>query len=416
MPDSPSAITSNDRAANLNENSPVGNGINTPDLSVKTLKPGRRAITDVNHVFLIIGNLLMARRSQSYKNGRIAAKLNSERPLDDEKLQSEGLGYKSNFSTKPLSVTISKVAGRLVKAIQSARYLTAAQLPDTIDGGKEKSELFRSEITNLIRRWDGWFDFISLLATEDSTYGWVAAAWLDNQSWKPVAKRQDDYYVPDGTGHSVDTVQVACMRRFVQMHELAEMILDRDSAKKAGWDIENTVESINNARPPTIPAGFNAPYSDQRRYEDAIRESTVSLTLANGAKQIEIWDVFATEIDGKISHYIADNNTRKLLFEKEDRYPDASDCLAQLSYEYANGKLMGSKGVGREIYEIAGALDRARNEVIDRLQMSGKILLSGPDEPDRPLHAHVLGNVMIIPRDSTTTRTRSRARIRTSSS
>jgi hypothetical protein len=397
MPDSPSAITSNDRAANLNENSPVGNGINTPDLSAKTMKPGRRAITDVNHVFLIIGNLLMARRSQSYKNGRIAAKLNAERPLDDEKLQSEGLGYKSNFSTKPLSVTISKVAGRLVKAIQSARYLTAAQLPDTIDGGKEKSELFRSEITNLIRRWDGWFDFISLLAAEDSTYGWVAAAWLDNQSWKPVAKRQDDYYVPDGTGHSVDTVQVACMRRFVQMHELAEMILDKDSAKKAGWDIENTVESINNARPPTIPAGFNAPYSDQRRYEDAIRESTVSLTLANGAKQIEIWDVFATEIDGKISHYIADNNTRKLLFEKEDRYPNASDCLAQLSYEYANGKLMGSKGVGREIYEIAGALDRARNEVIDRLQMSGKIILSGPQAMIDRFILNVVGNVCIIP-------------------
>lgn len=381
----------------LDEKNPTGAGINTPELTTKSNKPGRRAITDVSHVFLIVQNLEMARREQSAKNGRIAAKLNSERPYNDEDLKSEGLGYKSNFSTKPLSTTIAKVGSRLVKAVQSARYLTAAQLPDSIPGAKEKSELFRNEITNLIRRWDGWFDFISLIAAEDSTYGWTACAWLDEQSWKPKPYRQDEFFVPDGTGHSVDTLQVACMRRFLQMHELAEMISDREAAKAAGWDIENTVESINNARPPGIPAAGSAPYTDARRYEDAIRESSVSLTLVNGSKQIEVYDVFAVEIDGQVSHYIVDNNTKKLLFEKEDRYKKTRDCTALFSYEQSNGKLMGSKGVGREIYEISGALDRARNEAVDRLQMSGKIIVSGPESQIDRFKLTALGNVAIIP-------------------
>src|SRR6478735_5114793 len=284
-------------------NSPDGVGVNTPDMSPKTLKPKRRAISDVNHLFLILGNLQMARRAQNEKNGRIAAKLNAERPYDDTKLESEGLGYKSNFSTKPLSTTCNKVASRLVKAVQSARYLTAAELPDSVPDAAKKTDLFRSELTNLFRRWDGWFDFLNLIASEDSIYGWSAAACLDETSWKPIPYRQDDFFVPDGTRNAVSSVQVTFMRRFVQMYELAEMIEDKSAAETAGWNIENTVESINNARPPGIPAASAAPYADPRRYEDAIRESSVSLTLVNGAKQIELYDCFATEIDGKISHY-----------------------------------------------------------------------------------------------------------------
>lgn len=393
-------------SAQVNPIAPSGTGINTPDLNPKTLKPKRRAISDVKHIFLIIRNLQESRKAQSEKNGRIAAKLNAERPYDDDKLESEGLGYKSNFSTKPMSTTCGKVASRLVKAVQSARYLTAAELPDTIPQAREKTELFRSEITNLIRRWDGWFDFISIIASEDSIYGWTACAFLDERSWRPQPYRQDEFFVPDGTKNSVGSVQVAVMRRFVQMHELAEMIEDMEAAKIAGWDIDSTVESINNARPPGLPGANQAPFTDYRRYEDAIRESSVSYTLVNGAKQIELYDVFALEIDGKVSHYIVDNNTQKLLFEKEDRFPKPSECLNLYSYEQGNGKLLGSKGVGREIYEIAGALDRARNEAIDRLQMAGKIIVSCPEGHIDRFKLSVVGNVAIIPDGATVQQTK----------
>lgn len=396
MPSTLPTISSDDQAR-LDSNAPTGTGINTPELSVRTLKPKRRAISDVNHLFLILSNLQESRRAQSEKNARIAAKINAERPYDDDKLDSEGLGYKSNFSTKPLSTTCSKVASRLVKAVQSARYLTAAELPDSIPEAREKTDLFRSEITNLIRRWDGWFDFLNQVASEDSVYGWNAAACLDERSWKPHAYRQDNFFVPDGTRNSVDSVQVTMMRRFAQMYELAEQIEDRDAAEAAGWNIANTVESINNARPQGIPGANAAPYTDARRYEDAIRESSVSATLVNGAKEIEIWDCFAVEIDGKVSHYIIDNNTRKLLFEKEDRYKKAANCLALFSYEQGNGKLLGSKGIGREVYEIAGALDRARNEAVDRMQMSGKIIVTGPEGQIDRFKLTVLGNVALIP-------------------
>jgi hypothetical protein len=376
---------------------PTDAGISSPDLDAKTLKPKRRSLTSIEQAFQIIDALTMARRSQNEKNGRIQGKLNSERPYDDAKLETEGLGYKSNVSTRPLATTVGKVSSRLTKSIQSARYLTSAQLPDSIPGAKEKTELFRDEITNCLRRWPGWYDFVNSVADEDSKFGWAVAAWLDEVEWHPVFFRQDEAFLPDGTKHSVDTVQFAAFRQFIFPHELANFIWNRKAAEAAGWDVENVVESLNGARVQTVPSTIAAPYTDFRRYEDALRESTVTLSLTGGAKQILLWHVFVTEIDGKISHYIADGNSKKELYRKEDRFERVADCLALLSYEQGNGKLMGSKGIGREVYEIAGALDRARNECIDRLQMSGKILVSGPENQISRFKLTVLGNVALIP-------------------
>lgn len=398
----PVSITRTGAGTN-DEQAPTASGINSPMLS-KAGKPKQRAITDVTQMFNIIGNLQQARRSQNEKNGRIQGKLNAERPYDDDTLRSEGLGYKSNFSTKPLSTTVDKVSARLTKSVQAARYLTSAELPDSIPDANKKTELFRQEITNCIRRWPGWYDFISEVAAEDSTFGWTTIAWLDTESWKPVHFRQDRAYLPDGTKHSVDSVQFAAFLQYVMPHELANLIRgengsaeDLKLAEDAGWDIPNTIESINNAKPPSIPAAQSAPYTDFRRYEDALRESSVTLSLVDGAKQVMLWHVFATEIDGKISHYMGDGNSKKLLFEKLDRFDKIEDCLALISYQQGNGLLMGSKGIGREIYELSNIVDRSRNEVVDRLQMSGKIIVTGPENKINRFKLTVLGNVCIIP-------------------
>jgi flagellar hook protein FlgE len=383
---------------------PNDQGINNPGLVATgtTNKAKRRAITDVHHLFNIYGDLQHARKSQNEKNGRIQAKLNSERPYNDAQLESEGLGYKSNFSTKPLSTTVGKVASRLTKSVQAARYLTSSELPDSIPDAKKKSEMFRHVSTDVIRKWDGWYNFINEVANEDSTFGWTTVAWLDNESWKPVHFRQDKTFLPDGTKQSVDSVQVVFFQQYLMPHELAFFIENRDAAETAGWDIGNTVEAINRAKPPSITGNGSAPYTEARRYEDAIRESSVSTSLQNGAKQINLVHCFATEIDGKISHYIGDADTKKILFEKLDRFDKVSDCLAVMSYEQAP-TLMGSKGIGRDVYELAGILDRARNEVVDRLQLSGKIIVQGPENKITRFKLTVVGNVVIIPEGFTIT-------------
>ena len=220
-------------SANVQEQGPLDTGINSPDLSVKTLKPRKRAISDKDHLFRVIDNLQQARRYQNEKNGRIQGKLNSERPYDDAVLKAEGLGYKSNFSTKPLSTAISKVATRLTKAIQEAKYLTSAELPDDIPDAKQKTELFRRLITETIRKWPSWFTFVNDVAAEDSTFGWTTVLWLDKSTWHPEHYKQDRAFLPDATKQGEDSVQFGAFLQYVFPHELVSFIEDREAAEAA---------------------------------------------------------------------------------------------------------------------------------------------------------------------------------------
>jgi len=372
--------------------------VNSPGLEVGTAKPKRRAISDVQHLFQIISTLEEARREQNEKNGRILAKYNAERPWEKSELEENGLLWKSNFSTKPLSTAIDKVSPRLTKAVQSARYLTSSAFPENHPGGKEKTELFRRKITETIRGWEGWVDFLNEVSQENALFGFTTVAWLDEYSWRPTHFRQDEFFVPDGTKQNVTGVQLWVGKQYLMIHELASFIENRDAAEAAGWDIENTVDAINAAAPRSITAGgLSSPYTDYRAYEDAVRESSVSLSLLSGSKTVEIYHVYVPECDGKVSHFIVDGRAKRILFEKLDRFEQLSDVLALFSFQQANGKLMGSKGIGRELYEIAAAVDRARNEVVDRLQLSGKILIQGEAKQLNRFSLAVHGNAVLIP-------------------
>lgn len=383
----------------------TGGTVNSPGLSPVTLKPKRRAISNVQHIFQIISTLEEARRYQNEKNGRIMAKYNAERPFTKEELQENGLDWRSNFSTKPLATAIDKVSPRLTKALQTARYLTSSSFPDNHPGGREKTEMFRKKITDLIRGWDGWVDFVNDIAQENAVFGFTSVAWLDEYSWKPTHFRQDEFFVPDGTRQNVTGCQLWIGKQYLMIHELAAFIENKDAAEAAGWDIQNTVDAINAAVPRAISAGGQAsPYTEFRNWEDAIRESSVSLSLLSGSKTIEIYHLFVPECDGQISHYIVDGRAKKILFEKLDQFSSKegmSYVLSLFSFQQANGKLMGSKGIGRELYELAAALDRSRNEAVDRLQLSGKIIIQGDAKQLNRFSLAVHGNAVLIPANYT---------------
>jgi hypothetical protein len=73
------------------------------------------------------------------------------------------------------------------------------------------------------------------------------------------------------------------------------------------------------------------------------------------------------------------------------------DCLAFFSYEKGNDTMHGSKGIGRNLYELAGMIDRARNEVVDRAIMSGKTLVQGDIKKINQFKMSVVGAMAIVP-------------------
>lgn len=377
--------------------------ISAPDLSA-ALKPRNRAIKDEKQARAIITTLEQASRERNLKNARIMAKYNSEQPYQQSALEAEGLGWKSNFTTKPLPMLIDKVAPRFVRAIDGVKYLTNSSLPDDAPGASVKTEAFRREITSTVRARPGWANFVAEVAQENALFGYTAVCWLDEFGWFPKHFRQDCFYTPTGTKQLAKEAQVVVLSETFLVHELFELISDKESAEAAGWNLQNTVLRLNNAIPEnrrSKSVGW------ERVYEDLIRESNVGLSHEAGALTVKVWHVLATEIDGRVSHYILSDdgvdqkkNSEALgsdtLFEREDQFDSMADAAGFFSFQSGNGKLHGSKGIGREIYSMAAMLDRARNEVVDRLNMSGKIIIQADDKALRRFKMSVVGNALLI--------------------
>jgi hypothetical protein len=361
-------------------------------------KPTQRSIKDVGMARDVVKTVIMAGRNRSIVNSRILAKYNAERPYDAYKLEAEGLGWRSNFTTKPLPAMIEKVAPRFVSVIDGLKYFTNASLSNKWQASQEKTEKFRSGITKLIRSRKGWRTLIEDIAFDNALFGHTICACLDEFSWFPKNFKQDESFVADGTKSDTQWAQIAVLKEAFLPHELfAQISPDPAAAEDAGWDLNNTREAVNRASPVQIRDRLNVGGTLETWYQNALRELTIGASYMAGNSVVVVYTLLAREVTGKISHYRMAGPEMLEIFHRDDRFPSAEDCLAFFSFQKGNGTLHGSKGVGRDIYELAGMIDRTRNEVVDRLIMSGKTLVQGDMKRIHTFKMSVVGSTVIVP-------------------
>lgn len=381
--------------ANDDNRDSLGGGlVNSPGVKPGSDTPARRAVETGEQANLIIETLRKANVDRNQRNARIMAKYNDERPYRREDLQTEGLGWKANFSSHPLSGLIDRVAPRFCTAIHASRYLTASKLVDSVPNAAQKTEQFRREITSTIRARPEWKTLVADIAQENALFGYTSVGWLDEYRWFPAHFRQDNFFIPAGTKQHSRSAQVLTFVEPIMLHELFELIRDTEAAEAAGWQVKDALDAINDA----MPEGLRSRFADQSRmYEDLLRETTLlSASYTTGAKVVVQSHLLVTEITGKISHWVVDNNSNKLLFRRFDQFENMADAAVFFSFQQANGTLHGSKGIGRLAYEMAGIIDRARNEAVDALQLSNKLVIQGDPKDMRRFKASVVGPALLV--------------------
>lgn len=361
-------------------------------------KPTQRSIRDIGMARDVVKTVIMAGRNRSIVNSRILAKYNAERPYDAYKLEAEGLGWRSNFTTKPLPAMIEKVAPRFVAVIDALKYFTNATLSRKWEASREKSEAFQAKITKTIRTRKGWRTLIEDIAFDNSIFGHTIAARLDEFTWFPKHFKQDESFVADGTKSDPRWAQIVVLKEVYLPHELfAQISPDPEAAKDAGFNLANTREAINRASPIQIRDRLNVGGTLETWYQNALRELTIGASYMAGNSVIVVYTLLAREVTGKVSHYRMAGPEMLEIFSREDRFPSMEDCVSFFSFQKGNGTLHGSKGVGRDIYELAGMLDRTRNEIVDRLIMSGKTMFQGDIRRIHTFRLSVIGNTVVVP-------------------
>jgi len=363
-------------------------------VSGNKVKATSRAVTDVGQMKAIGTSLMRANSDRNKLNARLMAKYNAEKPYEQAELDAEGLGWKANFTTKPLATLVDRVAPRFRMAVESLKFLTDASLPEDWPGASSKNDYFRRCVTETIRSRRGWKNLLDELAQENALFGYTITACLDDVSWFPRNFRQDQAYLSRGTRQNVEECSVLWIKETYQLHEFfSKWGTDLDAAKDAGWDTAECLETLNKSMP-TDKVSKNS--ENDRVYEDLRRECSLSSNYMDGARAIVVYHLLVVELDGQISHYMVDEKMEKQLFGRYDRYPDMKSCASFFSFQLGNGTMHGSKGIGREIYNMASVVDRVRNETADRLILSGKVIVQGDGKLLKRFRAKLHGNAILI--------------------
>jgi hypothetical protein len=374
----------------------LGGLIQNPDLNAEA-EPRQHAIRDVNQAREVIRTIMAAGERRATVNARIAWKLNAERPYNQKQLEEEGLGWRTNVSTRVLTTIIDKVWPRFVEAVQGLKFFTNSSLSNKWANNTEKTESFRQVITDTIREHPGWMDLLEQVASTNTTYGHEICAWLDKTSFWCRAFSHEDSHVTDGCRQLPKFAQVVVLHEKLMPHELYAYIKDEAESRTVGWRIENTIKQINKASPAQLRDELNSCGNVSTWYANAARELTLGSSYMAGASVISVYNLLAQEVSGKVSHYRLAGNELDLIFSMDERFDSPEDCMAFFSYERGNGTLHGSKGIGRAAYELAAMLDRARNELIDRAIMSGKVMVQGDIKRLHTFKMSVVGSTCIIP-------------------
>ncbi len=350
----------------------------------------------------MVDRVVIASYERNIRNTRISAKLNQERPYDPSRLKEAGLGWRANVSTRPLSRLMTNAYMRFPRAINESKYLTNATLPAGTPDGRGKTAFFRNEITRFVRSTPEWKDVVEGLAWENTAFGYTAAVWWDEEEWLPTAVRQDELFVPAGTKQHASTASFFVARRDMLVHEAARhMITLYEKYKQAGyaeqlpyeWDMQEYARSINEAVPEDVRSRST---EHIRIVEDLRRQLSLASAFGTGNKVVPLHYLFCVEPTGKVSQFIVDARRKKLLFVWLDRYNSMTECATFFAFELGDRTLLGSKGVGRIAYNMASVLDRTTNEVIDKFQLAGKVLLKAPEARHRRMKATAIGGFLMI--------------------
>lgn len=323
-------------------------------------------------------NFVTDNRERNAKNAAIARKFNNEQPWNPRKLKAAGQSWRSNRPTGFMSSLMKRLTPPYKQMLDQLPLLTYSRFPKDKIGTESQRDIFRAKITDCIRQWSGWSDFLQQLIDEDIGYGYAAASWDDDYSWKPSIYRGDEAYFYVGCPQNAENVKIWGRKKDFFVDEIVEIVRDPESAKAAGWIPKNLIAKLNSGERQFDDKGQE---ENQRVYEDLIRENNLSSTFSSTIRVVKSGQIIALNPRGGIDHYIFDREDGTPLFFRRARWDKMSQILSLFSAEVGDQTLHGSKGAGRALYNTHVSVEQARNLINDALHLSGLLILKRKTAP-----------------------------------
>lgn len=366
----------------------------------------RKAISNARQALQIAQKLAYNDINRDIERARVLAAFNGVPPYSEASLIANAQGYRYNVSFGFMEGVIGRAIVPYNDLTINIADLTQikAKLPD------DKLKIVQSEFGSIMEEWGRWPKFITRLNKDLVLNGYDTAIFPSLYDPFPVFVPQKDGFVDEGAHNDVLDLQVFVWRKSYLIEDLYSRIEDEETAKAAGWNIQNVKIALEKAMPENIWNKSITTSGQWTSIEEMIRDGSLFVSVV-GAKMIDTYHVFAAEIDGKVTHYIVmDDNVAQSdsnftgtvdgpeLFKKEERFNSFSDFLVYFDMEDGDGNWHGSKGVGRRVFNTHRANDKMMNAALDTTFTAGLTILQPGDQAQQEeLTLSVVGPWAVIP-------------------
>lgn len=399
--------------------------LNTPEFEDESTKVLNKPISNAYQAFEVFQRLQRDNQARANRNKLIADSYNGSSPFDQKKLDANAQGWRANFSTLVLATFVDRVTPRLTDAVHGMKHLTDSELPDSFINATNKTDKFRTRTTEQIRAWNGWVDYVEQVAGENVLYGYTAGIQMDSFDWRPKTFRQEDTLFDEQAPQLAEKLPLFCIKANYYIHEACDIIQDPDAALDAGYNVGNLKSAIEKAAPPYDSFVYNP-----RQLSDMVREGNLYYSFHRSSKMIETVHVFVKCYDNTVDHWWVNRNGAKKSNSNRNRPMEKSpsanvvqgfdepkmgdqdpyelgffesvaeamdDVITLFSFQAGNNRLFGSKGIGRLLYNISLALEKARMSFIDAMYISGLLIGQAEESIIGRLQPNVRSPFLIVP-------------------
>lgn len=381
------------------------NDINSPDFGSdgEKKKSEVKALANATQALQIAQRLVRDDEGRDARRARNLAAFNGSAPYCDSDLINKGQAYRYNVSFGFMEGVIGRGVVPYNELTLNLDNLATveAELPE------DKIQTLREEFIEILKEWGKWSKFVSRLNQELVLNGYCSPIFPNVYDPWPIFIAQKDSFVHEGSPNAAEDIEVFVWRKKYLIHELYQKIEDSGAAKKAGWNVENVRKSLMAAKPIDLWNGSGNERGNWTAVESAIRGGSLFSSIV-GAKMIETYHVFATEIDGKVTHYIVLDNATAIeesdpkdgpeLFKKEKRFDSMRDLVVYFDLEAGDGNWHGSRGLAQRSFNTHKAIDKLRCSVLDQAFISGLTILQPGDQVSQDdFQLTVMGPFAVIP-------------------
>lgn len=233
------------------------------------------------------------------------------------------------------------------------------------------------ELHRMITEWRDFRFRWKMLAHYFTMWGVGFTYRDDNLDWRWKVSSLQEVKIPRGTQASVNEVDRIFMKVDMTPSDLYAKIRDPEAGKLAGWNEAAIRRSVINAQPK--PLETQSPEAMEAMWKDN--------AVFSGNTNIVIQAVhgFVKEVDGTVSHYIADYmlnaDDAEFLYEKKGEFADMSEFInAYLFGVGTNGDFHSIRGNAYNLFPAASALNKLRCKLMDKANDEANTFLSTDNE------------------------------------